>query len=183
LAQFEEKARIMVHNIDHVFEFGGGYGSMCRLFFNLGFRGRYVIFDLPPFSALQVYFLKTLGLPVKSASEFSTANTAIACLSDIEDLVRTLRDQIDQKKAMFLATWSLSECTISVRTSILPLVSDFQTFLIAYQDTFGETNNLEFFDNWTQGIAHVDWHKWRIEHLPGNNYLVGGVKSALAIHN
>jgi hypothetical protein len=149
---------------------------MCRLFFNLGFRGRYIIFDLPPFSGLQVYFLKTLGLPVKSVLEFSTANTGIICVSDVDDLRRTLRNQMDQKNAMFLATWSLSECPVSLRNSILPLVSEFQTFLITYQDTFGEVDNREFFYNWMQTIADAGWNAWQIEHLPGNNYLVGGAK-------
>lgn len=72
VASFEEKTQCKTKDIDFVFEFGGdgGYGSMCRLFYNAGFHGKYVIFDLPPFSALQVYFLKTLGLPVQSEFEF-----------------------------------------------------------------------------------------------------------------
>jgi hypothetical protein len=176
LAQFEEKAEVLIHEIDYVFEFGGGYGSMCRLFFNLGFRGRYIIFDLPPFSALQAYFLKTLGLTVKSALEAKNTNTGIICLSDIQDLISLLRDRTQPRKDMFVATWSISECPIITRESILPLVSDFQTFMIAYQDTFGEVDNREFFYNWMQTIADVRWNAWQIEHLPGNNYLVGGAK-------
>lgn len=62
LAQLEEKAQINVNEIDFVFEFGGGYGSMCRLFHNIGFTGDYVIFDLPPFSALQEYYLKASSI-------------------------------------------------------------------------------------------------------------------------
>ena len=81
LAQFEEKTRTQVHEIDFVLEFGGGYGSMCRLFYNLGFRGRYVIFDLPSFSALQIYYLKTLDLPVQPINELKS-RTGIVCVSD-----------------------------------------------------------------------------------------------------
>ena len=37
LAQFQEFSNIDYSNINFVFEFGGGYGSMCRLVHNLGF--------------------------------------------------------------------------------------------------------------------------------------------------
>jgi len=173
LAQFEEKTKVPVHEIECVFEFGGGYGSMCRLFFNLGFRGKYVIFDLPSFSALQVYFLKTLGLPVKSLADFKKSDSGIVCVSDIADLPAALTDHRQINSNLFLATWSISESPMRIRESILPLVSDFQSFLIAYQERFGEVDNLEFFDNWKQTLGNVIWHNWPIEHIPGNNYLIG----------
>ena len=48
-----------------IVEFGGGYGSMCRLLHKLGFSGQYFIYDLPEFVALQRYFLKSIGMPVR----------------------------------------------------------------------------------------------------------------------
>jgi hypothetical protein len=173
VAQFEDRTGVQVNDLDYVFEFGGGYGSMCRLFCNLGFRGRYVIFDLPAFSALQRYYLSALGLPVQSAAELVALGTGIACVSDALELGGLLTDRIDTTGTMFVATWSLSESPIGIRDSILPLVSEFQSFLIGYQDRFGEVNNVEFFDSWKQTIGNVAWHGWRIEHLPGNSYLVG----------
>jgi len=174
VAQFEEKTRVQVHELDFVLEFGGGYGSMCRLFYNLGFRGRYVIFDLPLFSALQSYYLKTLGLPVRSRTEFVKSRTGIVCLSDIQYLKLILEDRIEAKN-IFIATWSISESPISIRETVLPLVSDFHSFLIAYQDRFGEVNNLAFFDKWKETIRNVAWHSLQIEHIPGNNYVFGKV--------
>src|SRR5262249_29537133 len=82
LAQFEEKTQIQVNNIGFVLEFGGGYGSMCRLLHNLGFHGKYVILDLPFFSLLQSFYLKSLGLPVHSIEDFKTANEGIVCVSE-----------------------------------------------------------------------------------------------------
>ena len=175
VAQFEDRTGVQVNDLDYVFEFGGGYGSMCRLFCNLGFRGKYVIFDLPAFSALQRYYLGALGLPVHSAAEFVGFATGIACVSDAQELADVLTDHVDTTGNMFVATWSLSESPIGIRDSILPLVSEFQSFLIGYQDRFGEVNNVEFFDGWKQTIGNVAWHGWRIEHLPGNSYLVGRV--------
>ncbi len=177
MAQFEEKTKLQVHDMDCVFEFGGGYGSMCRLFYNLGFRGKYIIFDLPLFSALQIYYLKTLGLPVQSSSEFENSGTGIACVSDIQHLTDVLTDHIQAGNNMFVATWSISETPTSIRDSVLPLTSGFQSYLIVYQDTFEEVNNLDFFSKWKQGIKNVAWHSWKIEHITGNNYLVGSVTS------
>ncbi|MDP1715930.1 MAG: hypothetical protein Q8L41_14410 [Anaerolineales bacterium] len=175
IAKFEEQTNVEVHNVDYVFEFGGGYGCMCRLFYNLGFQGRYIIFDLPSFSALQVYFLKTLGLPVQSLTEFVKSRTGIVCVYDIDQLTTLLADHIDARNTMFVATWSISESPITLRGLILPLISGFQSFLIAYQDIFGEVDNVDFFDNWKEAVRNVAWHSWRIEHIPGNNYLVGSV--------
>ena len=52
LASFEQRMRASISDMGCVVEFGGGYGGMCRLIHRLGFKGRYVIFDLPYFSAL-----------------------------------------------------------------------------------------------------------------------------------
>ena len=174
LARFEEKTQVKVQNVDFVFEFGGGYGSMCRLFYNLGFRGRYIIFDLPSYSALQVYFLKTLGLPVQPAAELEKSATGIVCVADIQELQTLLADPTPAKEKMFLATWSISETPLGIREAVLPLVSGFRLFLVAYQDKFAEVDNEAFFDAWRKTIAKVAWQRHRIEHLPGNTYLFGG---------
>lgn len=174
IAQFEEKTQVQVRELDFALEFGGGYGSMCRLFYNLGFRGRYVIFDLPLFSALQTYYLKTVGLPVRSRTEFVKSRTGIVCLSDIQHLEAILEDRTEAKN-IFIATWSISESPVSTRETVLSLVSGFYSFLIAYQDRFGEVNNLDFFKKWKGTIRNVAFHSLRIEHIPGNNYLFGRV--------
>jgi hypothetical protein len=173
--QFEEKTKVQVQDIDYVFEFGGGYGSMCRLFHNLGFRGRYIIIDLPPFSALQKYYLGTLGLPIRSVTDFERSKSGIVCVSDIHKLKSILADRIEARNTMFIATWSISETPISIRNSILPLTSGFQSFLLAYQDRFEEVNNVDFFNKWKETINEIAWQSWRIRHIPGNNYLVGRV--------
>ncbi len=76
---------------------------------------------------------------------------------------------------MFLATWSISESPIRIRDMFFPLISELQSFLISYQDRFGEVNNVDYFDKWKATMSNVTWHDWRIEHIPGNNYLVGKV--------
>jgi hypothetical protein len=181
VAQFEEKTKIQVETLDFVFEFGGGYGSMCRLFHNLGFKGEYIIFDLPAFSSLQRYFLRASGFPVQSAAHDSDSKAGIKCVSDVILLKALLRANTEPRKSLFLATWSISEAPVVMRGEILPLVSEFQSFLIAYQDKFEEVDNIDFFDDWKNGRGNVIWHNWRMKHTPGNSYLIGSVANELSI--
>ena len=116
---------------------------MCRLFHNLGFQGRYLIFDLPQFSALQTYYLKTLNLPVSSIDELMRSKTRVSCISDYETLKEIILNKLKIEKKLFIATWSLSETPISVRENIIPFIYDFENYLIAYQDKFGEVDNVE----------------------------------------
>jgi hypothetical protein len=62
LFRFHSRLGSYLHDADCIVEFGGGFGSMCRLIGALGFRGRYVIFDLPPVLALQRYYLGLHGI-------------------------------------------------------------------------------------------------------------------------
>ena len=55
---------------------------------------------------------------------------------------------------MFLATWSISETPVEIRNMIFPLVSDFHSFLIAYQDKFEEVNNLDYFSLWNASLLN-----------------------------
>lgn len=175
VAQFEEKTGLRVQDIDTVLEFGGGYGSMCRLLYNLGFRGRYIIVDVPAFSALQIYFLKTLGLPVQSPGMYANAKPGIFCVANIGELGASLMKQFERNNAMFIATWSMSEVPLSVRYSVLPFMAACRSFLISYQDEFREVNNDVFFSDWRETRRDVAWQNWPIEHLPGSRYLVGRV--------
>lgn len=55
--QFEKHTSENINNFDRVLEFGGGYGSMCRLFHKLKFGGLYVIYDLPYFQRFKIITL------------------------------------------------------------------------------------------------------------------------------
>jgi hypothetical protein len=152
-----------------VLEFGGGYGSMCRLFHKIGFTGKYIIYDLQPFSYLQQYYLKSIGLKV--ISEDSTEN-GIICTSDINVLKR----HIAPNRNLFLATWSISETPQTIREPILNLIKDFDSFIIAYQHRFCEMDNIEYFKHFQNSIPkNMDWVNQPIDHLPGNSYLFGQV--------
>jgi hypothetical protein len=172
LTQFEARTGRPADRFPAVFEFGGGYGSMCRLFHQLGFSGRYVIHDLPPFSALQAFYLGSLGLPLVDANRLAGADRGVACVSDPEALERALR-WAGTSRALFVATWSLSETPMRVRDTIMPVVADCAGVLIAYWRTFGEMNNHEYFSRWAAGHPEFAWSQRPIVSLPEHFYLFG----------
>lgn len=173
LALFETVGKLQVTDIDTVLEFGGGYGSMCRLFQNLDFRGRYILFDLPEFSLLQSFYLRLLGLDVHSAAGFKSARSGIACISDVNQLAELLQQSVEPQTAMLLATWSLSEAPIDLRHKILRLTEGFSRILIAYQDSFEGVDNRAFFREVAASRPAVRFEDFEIAHLPHNRYLFG----------
>lgn len=170
LSQFEDKARVTVDHLELVLEFGGGYGSMCRLFHNLGFSGKYIIFDLPEFSALQRYYLGSLGLNVLKPNKAIAIDSGISCISDLSRLGELIRPT---GRNLFLATWSISETSIAFRNEFLKNIPNIDNYLIAYQKVFNEVDNEAFFDSHAKSKQEFEWHKWEIPHLKGNFYLVG----------
>lgn len=171
LARFETATGAKVTNAITVLEFGGGYGSTCRLFHNLGFRGRYIIFDLPDFALLQTYYLRAQGLQVLPLDAFRKAPSGIVCLSALAELIDLVGKHVDAHTAMFVATWSLSETPLELRPRITPLLTDFSAILIAYQRSFENVDNEAFFLSFiaeigTRGVSRVE-----IDHLPGNYYI------------
>lgn len=173
LAVFENEFNCRIDKDTFVFEFGGGYGNMCRLLFNLGFKGKYLIFDLPCFSSLQTYFLKTSGFPALSTKDFIDSDSGICCVSSIDQLEPLLLDQGKNLNNVFLATWSISEAPTELRGKLFPMVSNFESFLIAYQDRFEENDNLAYFNEWTRLSPLINWKNIPIRHIPGNHYLFG----------
>ena len=185
LAQCEKTTGVDISRADFVFEFGGGYGSLCRLVHRLGFKGRYIIFDLPPFSALQIFFLKMNGISAISSNSSSAytgkVSSGVICVSEIEHLESILADHASTRNDVFIATWSLSEAPVMLRQAILPLLRPFSSFLVAYQGCFGDIDNVSFFDQWVNTVKHIEWRRWKIEHLPNqlyrdNYYLMGKKK-------
>jgi putative sugar O-methyltransferase len=170
LSQFEEQSGKAIEEFKTIVEFGGGYGSTCRVAHQLGFGGSYFIFDLPELSALQRFYLKMNGVNVSDASRNKDAPNAVVCLSSIDELLSQLENRAVD---LFIANWSLSETPLELRKEFLPLVAGAGAFLIGYQDDFGEVDNRQFFADWSARQPGVSWTNVRIDHLPANNYLIG----------
>ena len=164
LARLETLAGRPVEAWDDVIEFGGGFGSLCRLAHQLGFRGRYLIYDLPPFTLLQRYFLRSAGL-------LHADDGRIVLTSELSRLERHVATLSPDAWSMFVACWSLSETPLAVRARIRPLVERIGRYAVVYQERYGEVDNIDYFRNrWLVGTRHTQ----RIVHRAGDHLLVGG---------
>ena len=172
LAQFEEKTGQRIAGSNFIFEFGGGYGSMCLLVHRLGFTGKYVIFDLAEFACLQSFYLKSMGLQFLDPNTFNPAGSGIVSTSS-RPLLADILSRHRESNRVFIATWSISETSIPFRQDILSLVREFDAYLIAYQQSFGEVDNVDFFSRLKHEWEDIDWYDWDIPHIAGSRYLMG----------
>lgn len=132
-----------IKNIKSIAEIGGGYGCMRRLVYELGFRGRYVIYDLPEFLELQKYYLNRLTIPT----------------------VFTNRpEEVDGE--FLIALWSVSEMPLVLRDSVL---QNAKRYLIAYQKDFDGMDNNAYFLNF---MARNNGWRREIPHLQNSTYLM-----------
>jgi hypothetical protein len=142
--------------INHVLELGGGYGSLCRLFYNLGYTGKYKIIDLPTFSTLQRIYLENIGhLP-------KLMDGQITLTTDTETKIET---------DLFIAMSSLSETPREFRDNILNKIKFKKALIIFYREWHGD--NVEYFNDFIKRYTSHSWKLTEIEHLPGNYALVG----------
>jgi hypothetical protein len=173
-ARFEEVTGLPVAEADFIFEFGGGYGSLCRLAYRLGFHGRYLIYDLPACSALQRFYLQLTDVNVLSPESFRSGQRGVLCISELALLKDIFSNEAGSRGGVFVATWSLSESPIELRHTICDLVRSFEGYLIAYQTRFADIDNVGFFQRWSAGRADVTWRDIEIEQMQGGSrYLMG----------
>lgn len=151
--------RINFKKIDNIIEFGGGYGSMCRLFRNLGFKSKYIIYDLPEFLSLQKFFLMEVNPKYLKNTEF------------IEDFRKLPR----KEKTLLVATWSLSEVDLELREKFL-LNIDFDWCIIGFQKEFSDIDNNTYFNRFVTKYPDISFEKKEITYIPGNYYLIGTKK-------
>jgi len=145
--KFWEKTDKNPSDFDYIFEFGGGYGNLCRLIHKIGFNGKYIIFDIPIFSSLQKFYLKLSGLPVFDNGEIKNKKSGIFCVKNVEEAAKTLEETASDNpmRNLFIATWSISEAPLYIRERFYRFIKNFDYFMMAYQDRFGEINNKDYF--------------------------------------
>ena len=176
LATFHAHTGRAFHAAATIIEFGGGYGSMCRMIHALGFRGTYIIFDLPPILELQRYYLGLHGIDAGPGP----ASTVRLCAT-LDEVAGSLAAR-PQGPIAAISTWALSEMPIDLRARIEPFLRhpDVVQVLLAYQAHFEGTDNFAWFSGLAERTApHLRW-----DHIPEhaidrdvatspNNYLFG----------
>jgi len=175
LERFLEASSSDVQQFDGIIEFGGGYGNLCQLALqHLDYRGKYCIFDFPEFNHIQSFYLESLGLETEVLQERPECSRQILIMHQIEHL----KEQISKfKNPLFIATWSISETSLSFRESFASCLAPFKNFLFAYQDTFENVDNHKYFSSLMEQCTDTDWSPQSIEHLNGSQYLFGTSKS------
>lgn len=155
LSRLVDHYKIDIKKIDKIIEFGAGYGCMAKLINTLSFTGKYVIFDIPEFLALQKYYLRS-----------TNTNGNFDFIDQMEKLE-------DSNPDIFIATWSLSESPLEIRDEFLRKIGKPKYVLIAYQANFESMDNIKYFQEYKKNNQDYDWLDYEISHLPKNYYLIG----------
>ena len=113
LCRFEEATGQSLATMGTIVEFGGGYGRLCHLVYDLGFRGTYVIFDLPEVAVLQRFYLRHVGLAVSEARDAAWPAGGVVTIVDQADL-HALLSARPRGEAAFVAVGSLSEAPLAL---------------------------------------------------------------------
>ena len=123
--------------IKKVFEFGGGYGCMARIFSRINPGIKYTCFDTQYVNLLQYYYLKHCNLDVG----FSSTNNF-----KLSSSIKEIKKFSYNSKYLFIANWSLSETPIQFRSNFNSLIKNSEIILISFQEKFENINNLKYFN-------------------------------------
>jgi len=150
LMQWEQRTKKRIESLDTILEFGGGYGIMALIARRLGFKGRYIIYDLPEFSALQEYYLSNVGVDnVEFWTEFGE-------VKDID---------------LFVGLYSLTEVEPDFRERFIYAYPAW-SYLFAYAANWDGWDNTAWAHS-LMAYPGYDWFNWRVHHAGVLWYLIG----------
>tara|TARA_B100000965_G_C19577808_1_gene752125 strand:+ start:641 stop:1591 length:951 start_codon:yes stop_codon:yes gene_type:complete len=129
-------------NIDIIFDWGGGYGSMCHLFYRLGFKGTYIIYDFDELYFLQLYYLKSLGHKVNFGNKIKKNH--INLINNKNSIKKYLLNNKIKNK-LFVSCWAMSETEKSLRTQFDYVFKLFDNILLGFQEKYFGINNFRYF--------------------------------------
>jgi len=135
-----------IKKIEKVFEFGGGYGCMARIFSKINSNIKYLCFDTFCVNLLQFYYLKYNNLNVgfsKKNSFFLNSNS-----KKIGNFFSNNRN------TLFIANWSISETPIKFRKKFEKIIRKSNYILISFQENFENINNLKYFKKLKKKISN-----------------------------
>lgn len=151
LYQWEKATGKWVDSLESIVEFGGGYGAMALVCRQAGFKGWYIIFDLPEFVLLQQYYLGACG---------------------IDDVGWGGSDEAQHiNPNLYIACYSLSETPLPDRKRFAPRHS--LAYLIAAADSWDGVDNNEWAQAFMRERPGVKWTNVYNTISPGHWYLIG----------
>lgn len=131
--------------VSHVVEVGGGYGNFCRIAKSFGFRGRYIILDLPEMQRMQRHYLSHVFSEeqVSDFLEFGSIDTP------------TFLPKAGP--SLLMATFSLSEMPLDTRRQLEAYFRNFDYLFFAYNAAFDGVDNVLYFSTLADNLG-VDYH-------------------------
>lgn len=166
LLKLKQETNINLDDIENVFEFGGGYGALCKIFDNEGFNGNYYIYDLPLMSNIQKYWITN--------SNFTNLKN-IYLINDIKN-ISEIKKNIFDKKNLFISNWALSESPIELRNEFKEFLHCFEFISLAIQKNFQGVNNLSYIDELKKDLlssANMFLFEKKIDHIKNSSYVYG----------
>ena len=136
LSVLTKEFNINLKKLNNIFEFGGGYGCMARIFSKINKRTVFTCFDTNIVNLLQYYYLKQNNLDVG----FSKKNK-FHLISNIKKI------NTRYSNSLFIANWSLSETPINFRKKFIKSIKNSKLILISFQENFENIDNLKYFNN------------------------------------
>ena len=128
---------IDIKKIKNVFEFGGGYGCMARIFSKINKDIKYTCFDTFHVNLIQFYYLKYNDLNVG----FSKKNNFFLT-SELKEIQNYY---LNNSNYIFIANWSISETPIKFRKRFEKIVRNSNFILICFQENFENIDNIKYF--------------------------------------
>lgn len=156
-----------ITDIKTVVEWGGGYGSMAKIFKRLNAtKITYIIIDTPLFSCLQWLYLSTIfgekdvhlikRLPIKIIA------------GKINILPVGLAKNLNIKTDLFVSTWALSESSVAAQNLVIKKQwYGAKKILLGFQTS---SKNIPYANNLASEIKKKDGKIEPIDFLPGNFY-------------
>jgi len=137
-----------VNHLDSIFEFGGGIGSMCRLIKQLGFKGKYIIYDFPEIIEIQKFYLGECNL-LENVEFYSNMGDLFFDYSNVD---------------LFIAHQSLSETDKETRAIFIHNMNA-KHYFVSFAKQWENMDNLEYFKK----------NGFHVESMPyvGNNVYYG----------
>lgn len=169
LARLQTETNTRLNEVEHVVEWGGGYGNMAKIMRRINSHTTYTIIDIPIFSCIQWLYLST----VTNSNEVNIVTSPETGIEPgkinlLPLTFLTAKCDLPAVPDIFIATWSLSESSTFAQDYVVS--SDFfgaKHLLLAFQ-----TAGMEFPDaSRLSDIAHMHGARvCAIDFLPGNYY-------------
>ncbi len=138
LSVLSSEFNVDLKKVNKVFEFGGGYGCMARIFSKINKKIFYVCFDTNYVNLLQYYYLKQNNLNVG----FKEKNNYFLMSNFYKNKIFLLKKF---KNHFFIANCSVSETPIKFRERFLKIIENSKFILISFQEYFEGIDNLSYF--------------------------------------